>query len=61
VGVVSMDMTAVDVTEVQVERGDFAEFFGHHISLDEAATSAGTISWELLTHLGSRYAYKYPK
>ncbi|HEY4996093.1 MAG TPA: alanine racemase [Aestuariivirga sp.] len=61
VGRVSMDMTAVDVTEVQVKRGDFAEFFGHHISLDEAATSAGTISWELLTHLGSRYAYKYIK
>jgi len=61
VGRVSMDMTAVDVTEVQVKRGDFAEFFGHHISLDEAAASAGTISWELLTHLGSRYAYKYIK
>ena len=61
VGRVSMDMTAVDVTEVDVNRGDWAEFFGPHISLDDAATSAGTISWELLTHLGSRYDYVYIK
>ncbi len=59
VGRVSMDMTAVDVTGTQVKRGDWAEFFGNNISLDEAATSAGTISWELLTHLGSRYARHY--
>jgi alanine racemase len=59
VGRVSMDMTAVDVTGVDVKRGDWAEFFGENIALDEAAASAGTISWELLTHLGSRYAFKY--
>lgn len=59
VGRVSMDMTAIDVTGLDVKRGDYAEFFGHHISLDDAAASAGTISWELLTHLGSRYAQHY--
>jgi alanine racemase len=59
VGRVSMDMTAVDVTGSKVQRGDWAEFFGKNISLDEAAASAGTISWELLTHLGSRYARHY--
>jgi alanine racemase len=59
VGRVSMDMTAVDVTDAEVKHGDWAEFFGPHISLDEAAASAGTISWELLTHLGSRYARHY--
>ena len=61
VGRVSMDLITVDVTDVQVKRGDFAEFFGHHISLDDAAATAGTISWELLTHLGSRYEYRYVK
>ncbi len=61
VGRVSMDMTTVDVTGLNVKRGDYAEFFGHHINLDDAATSAGTISWELLTHLGSRYHYTYTK
>jgi len=59
VGRVSMDMTAIDVTDANVKRGDYAEFFGHHILLDDAAAAAGTISWELLTHLGSRYARHY--
>jgi len=59
VGRVSMDMTAVDVTGSNVKRGDWAEFFGSNISVDEAAASAGTISWELLTHLGNRYARHY--
>ena len=54
-----MDMVAVDVTDAKVQRGDWAEFFGPNIALDDAATSAGTISWELLTHLGNRYARHY--
>ncbi len=58
-GRVSMDMVAVDVTDNPAQRGDWAEFFGPNISLDDAATSAGTISWELLTHLGNRYARHY--
>ena len=59
VGRVSMDVTAIDVTGTNAKRGDWAEFFGPNIALDEAAASAGTISWELLTHLGSRYARHY--
>ena len=59
VGRVSMDMVAVDVTDHPAQRGDWAEFFGPNISLDEAAETAGTISWELLTHLGNRYARHY--
>ncbi len=58
-GRVSMDLVAVDVTGSDVQRGDWAEFFGANIALDDAATSAGTISWELLTHLGNRYARYY--
>ena len=59
VGRVSMDMMAADVTNVDVKVGDIAEIFGHHISVDEAAGFAGTISYELLTHLGNRYARTY--
>ncbi len=59
VGRVSMDMTAVDVTDAEVKRGDWAEFFGNHIALDDAAATAGTISWVLLTHLGNRYHRRY--
>jgi alanine racemase len=62
VGRVSMDMMGIDVTEVKpskLARGDRAEIFGHKISIDEAAGWAGTISYELLTRLGSRYARVY--
>jgi alanine racemase len=50
---------ACDVTDTDVKLGDMAEIFGAHISVDEAAASAGTISYELLTHLGNRYARNY--
>jgi alanine racemase len=62
VGRVSMDMMAVDVTDIpesETTRGTLAEIFGPNIPVDEAAGWAGTISYELLTHLGNRYARHY--
>jgi alanine racemase len=62
VGRVSMDMMTVDVTDVperKLASAEAAELFGAHISVDEAAGWAGTISYELLTHLGKRYARVY--
>jgi alanine racemase len=59
VGRVSMDMMAIDVTGLDVKRGDRAEILGSNILIDEAACWAGTISYELLTRLGSRYARLY--
>jgi alanine racemase len=59
VGRVSMDMMAIDVTGLDVKRGDRAEILGPHIAIDEAAGWASTISYELLTRLGSRYARHY--
>jgi alanine racemase len=59
VGRVSMDMMGVDVTGVDAEPGDWAEIFGKNIPVDEASAWAQTISYELLTHLGSRYARLY--
>ena len=60
VGRVSMDVMAVDVTNLpEATAGMMVELFGPNIPLDEAATSAGTISWELLTHLGNRYHRRY--
>ena len=62
VGRVSMDMMACDVTDIptyEISRGTLAEIFGPNISADEAAASAGTISYELLTHLGNRYHRRY--
>ncbi len=62
VGRVSMDMMTIDVTDVperKLAKAKTAELFGPHISVDEAAGWAGTISYELLTHLGKRYARVY--
>ena len=62
IGRISMDMMAIDVTglpEDSVTRGTRAEIIGRNISIDEAAGWAGTISYELLTRLGSRYARLY--
>jgi alanine racemase len=61
IGRVSMDMMVIDVTDLAapVKRGDRAEILGPNILIDEAAGWAGTISYELLTRLGSRYARLY--
>ena len=62
VGRVSMDTMTVDVTGLtpgSVARGTRAEILGRNIAIDEVASWAGTISYELLTRLGSRYARLY--
>lgn len=61
-GRVTMDLTMFDITDCGdgiVNRGDLIELFGPNISIDEAATAAGTISYELLTSLGKRYHRRY--
>lgn len=62
VGRISMDMMGVDVTALPlnaVTRGTRAEIIGDNITIDDAAAWAGTISYELLTRLGQRYARVY--
>ena len=62
VGRISMDMMGIDITGLppqSVVRGTRAEILGANILIDEAAGWAGTISYELLTRLGSRYARLY--
>ncbi|MGN6516648.1 MAG: alanine racemase [Rhizomicrobium sp.] len=57
VGRVSMDLATLDVTDVSqdvLKVGADIEFFGDTISLEEAAASADTVNWELLTSLGPR-------
>jgi alanine racemase len=61
-GRVSMDLIAIDVTDVpgdSVKRGDFATLIGGDIGIDEFAGHAGTIGYEALTALGRRYARNY--
>ena len=59
VGRVSMDVCAVDVTGVEVAVGDRVELFGGQRMLDDAATAAGTIAYELLTCIAARVPRRY--
>jgi alanine racemase len=61
-GRVSMDLIAVDVTDVPnnaVRRGHMVTLIGEGITVDELAHHFGTIGYEVLTSLGRRYARVY--
>ena len=58
-GRVSMDVIAVDVTGARAAPGDRVELFGPNRLLDDAATAAGTISYELLTSVTARVPRVY--
>jgi alanine racemase len=61
-GRVSMDLLAVDVTDLAegaARRGDFATLIGDGKSIEELAAALSTISYEVLTHLGPRYERIY--
>lgn len=54
-GRVSMDMLAVDLSTVpEAREGDMVELWGKTVSVDEVATCAGTIGYELLTGVTAR-------
>ncbi|MEE9314940.1 MAG: alanine racemase [Rhizobiaceae bacterium] len=64
VGRISMDISAFDVSgidENEITAGDWIELFGPTIPVDDVARAAGTIGYELLTGLGSRYSRTYLK
>ncbi|MBL4766224.1 MAG: alanine racemase [Rhodobacteraceae bacterium] len=54
VGRISMDYTILDITDLKkfVQPGEKAVFFG--ANLDTQAGQAGTLNYEILTHLGQR-------
>jgi alanine racemase len=61
-GRVSMDLIAVDVTDLDksaVRRGHMATLLGEGITVDELAHHFGTIGYEVLTSLGQRYTRVY--
>ncbi len=62
VGRVSMDLITLDVSavpEADAQPGAPVSLIGGGISLDEVATHAGTIPYEILTSLGARYHREY--
>jgi alanine racemase len=61
-GRISMDVMAVDVTDLEknaVRRGHLVTLIGDGITVDELAHHFGTIGYEVLTSLGRRYARVY--
>ena len=49
-GRISMDLLAIDVTGCEdASPGAMVELLGPHVTLDDAAAAAGTVSYELLT------------
>ena len=61
-GRISMDLIAVDVTDLEknaARRGHMATLIGDGITVDELAHHFGTIGYEVLTSLGPRYARIY--
>jgi alanine racemase len=62
VGRISMDLMTIDLTDVPPEsarRGARVELLGDHVTIDDVARWAGTIPYEILTGLGSRFARLY--
>jgi len=57
-GRVSMDLATFDVSAVDpaaLRAGALIELLGDHYGVDDVAADAGTIGYEILTALGSRY------
>jgi alanine racemase len=57
-GRVSMDVIAIDVTDIpegRVRRGDIVTLMGEGMTVDDLAAGMGTISYEVLASLGRRY------
>src|SRR5882757_2353650 len=61
-GRVSMDLMAVDVTDLEknaARRGHMVTLIGEGITVDDLAHHFGTIGYEVLTSLGRRFARVY--
>jgi alanine racemase len=61
-GTVSMDSITLDVTgvpEARVQPGCEVELLGAQQTVDDVAREAGTIGYEVLTRLGSRFHRRY--
>jgi alanine racemase len=55
-----MDMLAVDLSNApEAVEGDPVELWGRTVGVDEVASCAGTISYELLTGVTSRVPRTY--
>jgi alanine racemase len=54
-----MDMTMLDITDIEVQEGDEVIVFGEGYPISEVAKAAGTIPYEVLTNMSSRIKRVY--
>lgn len=54
IGSVCMDMSMIDLTDVEAEEGDEVIVFGKEVSVIDLAKAIGTIPYELFTGIGER-------
>jgi alanine racemase len=57
-----MDYIVLDVSDAPpdaAQRGEWVELLGEGICVEEAASRAGTIGYEILTRLGARFSRRY--
>ncbi len=59
IGNICMDMTMIDVTGMEVVEGDQVELFGKNLTVNEVASNAGTIPYEILTSIPERVKRVY--
>lgn len=59
VGNICMDMSMIDVTDIDCKEGDIVEVFGRNASINKMAQQAGTISYEVLTRISQRVPRVY--
>jgi len=59
IGNVCMDMTMVDVTNLNAKAGDEVIIFGQNLSIEEVAKSINTIPYEILTSVSDRVKRVY--
>ncbi|MCF0244343.1 MAG: hypothetical protein HUK06_06180, partial [Bacteroidaceae bacterium] len=54
VGNICMDVTMIDVTDIDCKEGDSVEIFGSNIPVTVIADTLGTIPYEILTSISNR-------
>ncbi|HEX6980959.1 MAG TPA: alanine racemase [Alphaproteobacteria bacterium] len=60
IGRVSMDLITIDVSSVpDIRIGQTVELMGSRLPVDDVASLAGTIGYEVLTRLGPRFQRRY--
>ncbi len=59
IGNVCMDLTLIDITDIDAKVGDVVEVFGKNISITEVAQKINTIPYEILTSVSQRVKRVY--